>query len=184
MARSKLDTSRHNDDRQAAPKPPKKLKGNQNVREDGGRFAKETLAGQPGHNVETDKRRPKPEAPVIQPGLESQVAEVLGRLEMADRPEEAATVRADALLLIDAAIMDAGLDPDLKTEGLSCQEALALYENGMLICRHGWWFGFRQVEGSPVAYRIESGQPIDRTAAASAWVYTPGDFFAKDWMAL
>jgi len=50
-----LDTKRHVDDGIVPPKP-KKLKGNQNVREDlTGQFAKETNAGKPGFNVETEK---------------------------------------------------------------------------------------------------------------------------------
>lgn len=34
-----------------------KLKGNQNVRGDDGRWKDESLAGQPGYNVETDEHR-------------------------------------------------------------------------------------------------------------------------------
>ena len=57
-----LDTPRHVDDGVEAPK----LKGNQNVREDlSGQFAKETNAGKPGFNLETDEPKPKPYGPEV-----------------------------------------------------------------------------------------------------------------------
>jgi hypothetical protein len=123
-----------------------KLDGDQNVRDNAsGRFTEEARRVTEPEAVTVERDKLDTERHVddrVEPPIEDDDKTILkiveGKLALADSPQDAASVRAQVMILVDTAIYDAGLEPELKVEDLTFSQALELLLNGMAIHNDEW----------------------------------------------
>ncbi len=114
--------------------------------------------------------------------LESELLESLRRVELADDGDyrDGDEIRKDCARIVDAILAKAGLP--LKLEGLTCSEALALYEKGMGISRPTMNLELRKAPGRGIlAFQPENAEAVP--IFLSGMVLTWDDLNATDWRA-
>jgi hypothetical protein len=157
------------------------------VGDQGGEFVTEQFATANPDITAEEAVKPRDNDPAyahmrIMDPLESELLESLGRVELADDGDyrDGDAIRKDCARIVDAILVKAGLP--LKTEDLTCSEALTLYEKGMGISRPTMNLELRKAPGRGIlAFQPENEEAVP--ILLSGMVLTWDDLNATDWRA-